>query len=47
MNDLGLYGLYERYDMGEAIVRERKEKPFQIFYLDGLINISYNQANIY
>ena len=22
MNDLGLYGLYERYDMGEAIVRE-------------------------
>ena len=32
MNELGLYGLYERYDMGEAIVRERKEKPFQIFY---------------
>ena len=22
MNELGLYGLYERYDMGEAIVRE-------------------------
>ena len=22
MNDLGLYGLYERYDMGGAIVRE-------------------------
>ena len=28
MNELGLYGLYERYDMGEAIVRERMEKAF-------------------
>ena len=26
MNDLGLDELYERYDMGEAIVRERIER---------------------
>ena len=28
MNELGLYGLYERYDMGEAIVRKRIERAF-------------------
>ena len=32
MNELGLYGLYERYDMGEAIVRERIERAFSDIY---------------
>ncbi len=32
VNSLGLYGLYERYDMGEAIVRERIEKAFSDIY---------------